>query len=306
MLGRHGSAGLLRIHHASIKRAPRSTAACAVMSRPPGFAPTRSLPSSLPPSLRGFGRAGARAFAHALGVTISISLSTARSLSVATSISLLASVTFLAAPGRAEEAHPCAAGEVLATGRPDATIIAWEASPGVRAFWCETYDEQGNALRGGPYWDLHADGSPRIRARYVESRLEGAVEIFAEDGTLWLRGSLSQGEWSGPVEIFHADGERWFAARFEGGRLAGPVETAAPAERAGAAAFHPDARDPPTVEGRPSPTPAENAEREGRPMARIDARGPAAALSAAGQASAAPSASPAAAGDPPGPGGPTD
>lgn len=125
----------------------------------------------------------------------------------------------------AEPAHPCEAGATLATGRPDPALFAYEASRGVQAFWCETYDDQGLAHRAGPYWDLHPDGTTRVRAGYVDSRIEGPVEVFSEDGSLWLRGRLAAGAWSGPLELFHANGTRWISARFQSGALDGPVET---------------------------------------------------------------------------------
>ncbi|MEZ4332330.1 MAG: hypothetical protein R3F35_11285 [Myxococcota bacterium] len=121
--------------------------------------------------------------------------------------------------------HACAEGETLATGRADASIFAREASQGATAFWCETYDPDGHAHRAGPYWDHHADGSLRTRARYIDGRIEGAVEVYAEDGTLWLRGELVGGEWSGPFELFYANGHRWLSTRFTDGRLDAPVET---------------------------------------------------------------------------------
>lgn len=124
-----------------------------------------------------------------------------------------------------EEAHPCAAGATLATGRPDPALFAYEASRGVQAFWCETYDAEGIAHRAGAYWDQHPNGSTRVRARYVDSRIDGPVEIFDEEGALWLRGDLAGGAWSGPLELFHANGGRWLAAHFRDGALDGPVET---------------------------------------------------------------------------------
>jgi len=124
--------------------------------------------------------------------------------------------------------EPCAAGEALATGTADPEIFAREASRGVRAFWCETYDEYGTSRRAGPYWELHPDGSIRARARYVDGRIEGPVEIFDEEGNLWLRGELAGGAWSGPLEIFHPNGAHWLSARFQAGRLDGPVETRFP------------------------------------------------------------------------------
>jgi hypothetical protein len=129
------------------------------------------------------------------------------------------------AEGTAAPGHPCADGETLATGRPDPGIFARQASRGVWAFWCETYDRDGRAHRDGPYWDRHPDGTLRTRARYVDGRIEGPVEVFAEDGSRWLRGELVGGQWSGRFELFHANGSRWLAARFRAGRLDGPVET---------------------------------------------------------------------------------
>jgi hypothetical protein len=129
---------------------------------------------------------------------------------------------------RAAAPEACAAGETLATGAADPGIFAREASRGVRAFWCETYDTYGNSRRAGPYWELHPDGSTRARARYVDGRIDGPVEIFDEEGNLWLRGELAGGAWTGPLEIFHPNGAQWLSARFEAGRLEGPVETRFP------------------------------------------------------------------------------
>ncbi len=140
----------------------------------------------------------------------------------------LAVQTLAASRGRSEEVHPCDPGATLATGAPDPAIFAREASRGIRAFWCETYDEDGNARRSGVYWESYPDGTARTRARYVDSQIAGGVEIFDEDGALWLRGELAAGDWTGPLEIFHANGERWLAARFAGGQLDGPVETRFP------------------------------------------------------------------------------
>lgn len=128
----------------------------------------------------------------------------------------------------ASAAAPCAEGETLATGAADPAIFAREASRGVQAFWCETYDREGHATRAGAYWDLHPDGTLRTRARYVASRIEGPVEVLDPDGTLWLRGVIADGEWEGPFELFHPNGERWLSARFRRGRLDGPVETRFP------------------------------------------------------------------------------
>ena len=133
------------------------------------------------------------------------------------------------APGQATSgAEPCGDGETLATGAPDSTIFAREASRGVQAFWCETYDREGRATRAGAYWDIHPNGSTRIRARYVASRIEGPVEVLDAEGGVWLRGAIDDGEWEGPLELFHPNGNRWLSARFRGGRLDGPVETRFP------------------------------------------------------------------------------
>ncbi|MFO0691091.1 MAG: hypothetical protein U0900_20505 [Myxococcota bacterium] len=133
-----------------------------------------------------------------------------------------------ASRGTADPAHPCADGATLATGRPDPALFAYEASRGVQAYWCETYDAQGTSRRAGPYWDLHPNGATRVRAAYADSRLAGAVEVFDEDGTLWLRGELVDGAWNGPLQLFHANGGRWLTAHFRAGPLDGPVETGVP------------------------------------------------------------------------------
>lgn len=166
--------------------------------------------------------------------------------------------------------HACAEGETLATGRADASIFAREASRGVTAFWCETYDRDGHAHRAGPYWDHHGDGSLRTRARYVDGRLEGAVEVYDEDGTLWLRGELVGGEWSGPFELFYANGRRWLSTRFTDGHLVAPVET-----------WFSDGRRQSTTDPRSAPVAA-------LPMARLDRRAPDRADAAARAAATGP------------------
>lgn len=138
---------------------------------------------------------------------------------------LIASATIGAARVGAETAHPCEATATLATGRPDPALFAYEASRGVQAYWCETYDAEGVAHRAGPYWDLHPNGVTRVRASYVDSRIEGRVEVFDEESRLWLRGELAAGQWNGPLELFHSNGGRWLAAAFRAGALDGPVET---------------------------------------------------------------------------------
>lgn len=125
----------------------------------------------------------------------------------------------------AEEPNPCEAGATLATGSPDIAIFAREASRGVRAFWCETYDVDGNARRAGAYWEIYPGGATRTLARYVDSRIEGPVEVFDEAGGIWLRGELAGGDWMGALEMFHANGGRWLSALFRAGQLDGPVET---------------------------------------------------------------------------------
>ncbi|MBY0399136.1 hypothetical protein K2X89_02495 [Myxococcota bacterium] len=72
---------------------------------------------------------------------------------------------------------------------------------------------------------MHANGVTRVRANYVDSRIDGPVEVFDEEGQPWLRGELQAGAWNGPLELFHANGSRWLAAQFRAGRLDGPVET---------------------------------------------------------------------------------
>lgn len=125
-------------------------------------------------------------------------------------------------------AAPCGEGDTLATGAPDASIFAREASRGVQAFWCETYDRDGHATRAGAYWDVHPGGATRTRAHYVASRIEGPVEVRDTEGALWLRGAIADGEWEGAFEILHPNGERWLSANFRRGRLDGPVETRFP------------------------------------------------------------------------------
>jgi hypothetical protein len=122
----------------------------------------------------------------------------------------------------------CKQGATLATGRPDPDLFASEASKGVRAFWCERYDENGIATRMGPYWETYSNGRTRTRANYVDSRLKGPVSIQNEDGSLFLRGFLEEGGWSGQLEIFHENGAVWFEAHFDSGHLEGALRTRFP------------------------------------------------------------------------------
>jgi hypothetical protein len=119
----------------------------------------------------------------------------------------------------------CQQGTTLATGDPDPTIFADEASKGVRAFWCERYDTDGMTTRTGPYWEIYSNGRPRTQAIYVNSQLSGPVTIRDEDGGVFARGFLKQSEWSGAFEIFHPNGATWFEASFESGRLEGEIRT---------------------------------------------------------------------------------
>lgn len=119
----------------------------------------------------------------------------------------------------------CEREAVLATGRPDPSLFAQEASKGVRAFWCERYDSNGIATRNGPYWETYSNGRTRTQASYVDSRLAGPVSIRNEDGSLFLRGFLEEGKWEGPLEIFHESGAVWFEAHFDSGRLEGALRT---------------------------------------------------------------------------------
>jgi len=129
---------------------------------------------------------------------------------------------------RAEEKFACDPGATLATGRPDTDLFANQASKGVRAFWCERYDENGNATRTGPYWEEYSNGRTRTQASYVDSRLKGPVSILNEDGSLFLRGFLEEGEWSGPLEMFHENGAVWLEAHFDSGHLEGALRTRYP------------------------------------------------------------------------------
>jgi len=215
---------------------------------------------------------------------------------------LAGAIVFLGAASADEvdsAAEPCATGATLATGSPDPALVAREASRGVRAFWCETYDRDGTSRRDGAYREVGADGTIRARAHYVGSRLEGIVELFDEGGALWLRGELEAGDWTGTLTFFHANGEPALIAGFEGGRLDGAVETRFPdgrvesrtQYRAGrehgiASRYRPAAaggglqsqvrvEDDRIVEQRPTTLPAALAAELGASaMARVDASGP--------------------------------
>ena len=119
----------------------------------------------------------------------------------------------------------CGDEATLASGAPDASLLARAASKGIRAFWCERYDSIGVATRLGPYREFYSNGRLRVRGQYIESKLVGPIAIQNEDGTLFLRGFLDRGEWSGAFEIFHETGEVWFEAEFRSGQLEGPLRT---------------------------------------------------------------------------------
>jgi len=119
----------------------------------------------------------------------------------------------------------CAAGMAISSGEPDSSVFAESASSGVRAHWCERYDEWGTTTRSGPYWETYASGSIRVRGTYVDSRLEGPVVSFHESGELFLRGFLQAGQWTGAFEIYHENGAPWFQATMKDGQLDGPVAT---------------------------------------------------------------------------------
>ncbi len=141
---------------------------------------------------------------------------------------LAVAACFLVAP----EPGAAAAGELvcgremaLVSGVPDSTLFAIEASAGIRAFWCERYDEFGTATRIGPYREIYSDGQLRVTATYVDSKLAGAVAIRYQDGSLFMRGFLADAEWTGSVEIYHPSGATWFEATFDSGRLEGRLRT---------------------------------------------------------------------------------
>lgn len=119
----------------------------------------------------------------------------------------------------------CERGATLASGRPDPILISDEASKDVRAFWCERYDANGITKRIGAYRETYSSGGTRAEAEYVESRLQGPISIWNEDGSLFLRGFLEDGDWSGLLEIFHETGAVWFEAHFESGLLDGALRT---------------------------------------------------------------------------------
>jgi hypothetical protein len=133
----------------------------------------------------------------------------------------------ICSPGQAAPAPyiACAQGTTLASGAADPALLAVEASRGVRAYWCERYDENGVTTRVGPYREVDADGRPRSQANYVDSKLAGPVTIQNPDGSLFLRGRLEDGQWAGRLEIFHPNGTVWFDARFVSGLLEGEQRT---------------------------------------------------------------------------------
>ncbi len=119
----------------------------------------------------------------------------------------------------------CPAGSIQSVGPPDPALFSPEASRGIQAQWCETYDADGRSLRAGPYVERYPSGRIRTRANYAAGRFEGPIETALEDGRPFLRGFFRSGEWSGPLSVFHGNGEIWLRARFAGGRLDGPFTT---------------------------------------------------------------------------------
>lgn len=119
----------------------------------------------------------------------------------------------------------CETDQVEASGPPDPMLFAADASRNVRARWCERYDDWGRSTRSGPYQEIYANGALRVRARYVDSRLDGTVEIRHENGRPFLAGRLREGEWDGPLALFHENGGPWWVGRFQAGRLHGTVRS---------------------------------------------------------------------------------
>jgi hypothetical protein len=122
----------------------------------------------------------------------------------------------------------CEEGTTLASGAPDPSIFSAAASRGVRAIWCERYDQYGTTTRNGPYRELYPSGAVRTDARLSEGRLHGPIEIRHEEGGLWLRSFYVDGVEQGPLEIFHPRGERWLHAEMKDGKLHGGVRTLYP------------------------------------------------------------------------------
>ena len=119
----------------------------------------------------------------------------------------------------------CADGAALASGAPDSSLLAREASHGIRAFWCERYDSAGVPIRFGRYQEIYANGQVRVRSQYVDEKLSGPVEIRNDDGALFVRGFLKAGDWNGNFQIFHENGTVWFESLFRQGQLEGPLRT---------------------------------------------------------------------------------
>lgn len=122
----------------------------------------------------------------------------------------------------------CEQGATLASGAPDRSIFSAAASSGVRAIWCERYDQYGRTTRTGPYRELYPSGAVRTDARLREGRLHGPIEIRHEEGGIWLRSFYVEGVEQGPLEIFHPQGEPWLQAEMKDGKLHGGVRTLYP------------------------------------------------------------------------------
>ncbi len=125
----------------------------------------------------------------------------------------------------AAKAPACPSGLTRSSGEPERAVFTKAASVGVLAHWCERYDEWGATTRSGPYWETYSSGSIRLRASYVESRIEGPVLTFYESGGPFLRGTLADGRWTDSFEILHENGTPWLRAAMNEGRLDGLVET---------------------------------------------------------------------------------
>jgi hypothetical protein len=134
------------------------------------------------------------------------------------------SASFAATGGDLE----CGDDATVASGAPDPSLLAREASIGVHAVWCERYDALGAATRLGSYREFYPGGGVRVRGQYLDSALVGPIVVLHEDGTVFMRGFLDRGEWTGAFEIFHASGAVWFEADFQSGQLQGPLRTRYP------------------------------------------------------------------------------
>jgi len=119
----------------------------------------------------------------------------------------------------------CPSATTLASGPPERSLFSAAASKGIRALWCERYDEYARTVRVGPYLELYPSGALRTDANFHEGRLHGPLTLYHENGQLWLRSAYTHGVEGGSLEIFHPSGALWLEGKLEQGALHGPLRS---------------------------------------------------------------------------------